>query len=165
MFKFRSVTSNDATLLKAVRLEALQESPQAFASNYSEVKDEPADYWLDIVQCKGRYKNSKSFIGEEEGNPIAMAACYPESSEEFRLIAMWVNPDVRFAGVGSAILSIVECWASSQGAKELIAAVYSDNSTAIDFYRNQGFIEIEEERQSGLGKNKFELQLTKTLDE
>jgi hypothetical protein len=44
----------------------------------------------------------------------------------------------------------------------LIAAVYSDNSTAMDFYRNQGFIEAEEQ-QTDSGKGKFELQLTKNL--
>jgi hypothetical protein len=41
--------------------------------------------------------------------------------------------------------------------------VYSDNSTAVTFYRNQGFIEIEKERQSDSGERKLELQLTKTL--
>ena len=163
MLKFRPFTSNDATLLKALRLEALQESPHAFATSYSEAKDQPASYWLDIVRCRGKYKNSKSFIGEDEGHPKAMAACHPESINKFRLIAMWVNPDARSAGVGSAILSIVESWASSQGAKELVAAVYSDNSTAIDFYLKQGFIKNESEQQSDSRNRKIEFQLTKTL--
>ena len=144
-------------------MEALQESPHAFATNYSEAKDQPDSHWLDIVQCKGRYKNSKSFVGEDEGRPIAMAACHPESIDKFRLIAMWVNPDARSAGIGSAILRIVETWTSSQGAKEIVAAVYSDNLIAIDFYLKQGFIEIEEERQIDPGHNKIELQFTKTL--
>jgi GNAT superfamily N-acetyltransferase len=163
MIKIRPFKSNEATLLKAIRLEALQESPDEFASGYSEAKDFPASYWLDIVQCKGSYMNSKSFIGEDERKPIAMAACYPESIKKFRLIAMWVKPSSRSAGVGSAIINFVESWASSQGAKELVAAVYSDNLKAIGFYRNQGFIELEEERQNDSGKDKLELQLTKTL--
>jgi GNAT superfamily N-acetyltransferase len=162
MIKIRPFKSNDARLLKAVRLVALQESPHAFASRYSEAIDLPANYWLDIVQCKGNYKNSKSFIGEDGDKPIAMAACYPESAETFRLIAMWVKPGSRSAGVGSAILNFVESWASDQGAKELVAAVYSNNSTAMGFYSNQGFIETEEKRQSDSGKS-IELQLTKTL--
>jgi GNAT superfamily N-acetyltransferase len=115
MLKIRPFKSNDASLLKAVRLEALQDSPHAFASSYSEAIDLPDSYWLDIVQCKGSYKSSKSFMGEDGGKPIAMAACFPESAEKYRLIAMWVDPSSRSTGVGSEILNFVESWASNQG--------------------------------------------------
>lgn len=162
MIKIRPFESNDAELLKTVRLEALQDSPHAFASSHDEVKDLPASYWLDIVQCKGNYENSKSFVGEDRGKPIAMAACYPETNDTFRLIAMWVNSSSRSNGVGSTILKFIESWASSQGAKELVAAVYSDNPTAIGFYSNQGFIEVKDQ-QADYGESKFELQLTKKL--
>ena len=47
MLKIRPFESDEARLLKSVRLEALQDSPLAFATSYYEAKGLSANYWLD----------------------------------------------------------------------------------------------------------------------
>ena len=160
MLNIRPFQESEAVLLKEVRLNALQDSPSAFASKYVDQKALPDDYWLDIVLCRGKYEHSKSFLAEDGGKTIAMTACFPETKTKYRIIAMWVSPQSRSAGIGTLMLSYAEAWAQSEGANELLVAVFSDNPQALKFYLSYGFVNLSGEQPED---ERIELQLVKSL--
>ena len=75
---------------------------------------------------------------------------------------MWVSPQSRSTGVGTAILKYAESWAQSEGAEELLVAVFSDNTQALKFYLGYGFIHPSKEKQE-YQRERVEIQLVKNL--
>ena len=58
------------------------------------------------------------------------------------------------------MLSYAEAWAQSEGANELLVAVFSDNPQALKFYLSYGFVNLSGEQPED---ERIELQLVKSL--
>jgi hypothetical protein len=43
--------------------------------------------------------HNQRILAEDNENVISLAACFPETNQRFRLIAMWVTPTARETGV------------------------------------------------------------------
>lgn len=120
--------------LKAVRLAALAESPEAFGSDYATEAEFSEDDWREWA------RDWATFIALHHRVPIGMAAGVPtDKPDERKLIAAWVHPDHRGHGVAAALVEGVQRWARAERAVRLSLWVTQTNQPAVHLYRRLGF--------------------------
>jgi GNAT superfamily N-acetyltransferase len=119
--------------VRAARLRALQESPDAFSSSYAEEVHHCDDWWVEGMT------RLAWFVAEEGDGVVGIVAGMP-FGDHLEVISMWVDPDHRGRGVGDALLAAVVAWAKAEGAVGLCLAVAQSNHSARRFYERAGFI-------------------------
>jgi GNAT superfamily N-acetyltransferase len=130
----RRVDERDWAHLKSVRLTALAESPSAFGSTLEREQQYDERDW------RAWARDVATFLAFHRGAPVGIAAGVEgDRAGERKLIAMWVHPDHRGTGVGSALLGAVRAWARDDGAAALTLWVTRTNDAAANLYLRTGF--------------------------
>ena len=121
--------------LRTIRLQALQDEPDAFGSTAAEVAARPLESWSQ--QLSGL----ATFVAVVEGRDVGLARFAPdeECAETGWLISMWVSPENRREGIGSTLIDAVVEFASSKGVARLALDVGDHNTSAISLYASKGF--------------------------
>ena len=163
MIQIRRFHADEGALLKETRLRALRDSPAAFSASYEHELVKDSQYWDRLVQGAGEFQGSQSFMAIGSGEVLAMAGCYPETGDRYRLVAMWVERSVRRSGIGHRVLNAVEAWVRSNDAHELVVAVYPSNSEGLGFYLRKGFSRETQHSGGGHASGSVEIQLAKRL--
>jgi GNAT superfamily N-acetyltransferase len=131
----RRVDEEDWADLRAVRLAALADSPDAFGSSLASEQEQSEMDWREWT------REDAVFLAYRSGTPIGMAAGIDgDTDDERRLVAAWVDPDHRRSGVASALVAALEQWARDDGASRLMLWVTRANESAVDLYRRRGFL-------------------------
>jgi GNAT superfamily N-acetyltransferase len=125
----------DAAALRAIRLEALADTPEAFGSTYGEEVGWDDAQWRAVA---GRWVFFLAVSGDES---IGMASgglhdSYPGT---WWLFAMYVTAARRGTGVAELLVGEVAEWARGQGAPELYLHVTNLVPRARAFYEKMGF--------------------------
>jgi GNAT superfamily N-acetyltransferase len=130
----RVLGGDDWTVLRDIRLRALQDSPSAFGSTYDREVGFGETHW------RGRLESgdSVSVIAEMDGRPVGMAGGFPDLPGLLHVVAMWVDPTARGRGIGHALLRAVEGWARERSLG-LHLDVNTANGTARRAYERYGF--------------------------
>lgn len=131
---------------REVRLRALSEAPYAFGSTLASWQGSNLeDRW------RSRLANVPlNVVAVTAGSPVGQVsgtALDPEGRVE--LISMWVDPTVRGAGIGAALVSEVVGWARATGAAVVVLSVKKRNAPAIGLYRRLGFAPTDEPADDG----------------
>ncbi len=145
----RRLRKGEATLYKAIRLEALKDAPDAFASTYESALLRSEESWTEQADGTAEGGDRATFIAFGHAEPIGMAALYRDGSDSRsgELLQMWVSPHGRGKGTAADLLNAVFEWASSNEFAEVRAEVTRANRRAIRFYEKYGF-----QRRSDLDK-------------
>lgn len=127
-----------------LRLRALRDSPDAFASTYEEEVDGDASAWRAwITGWPGVAEQIALAVVEgHRWVGIAVGSRGAEEADRAHLFAMWVEPGWRGHGYGRALVEEVAGWASSVGRRRLELRVTESNDAAVALYRRCGFREI-----------------------
>jgi GNAT superfamily N-acetyltransferase len=130
----RQATADDWETVRDIRLAALQEAPYAFGSTYARERDFDEETW------RGRLSNpdGPTFLAFDGDNVVGIDGVYTEGGDRI-LVAMWVAPAARRAGVGAALTNAVCEWARAQGQKRVYLGVAEDNEPARRLYERLGF--------------------------
>lgn len=123
--------------IKALRLRALREEPNAFHSRYEDAVEQSDDEWRDWL---GR---AKLFVA---GDYDAICGAYVRDDGEAQLIAMYVVPEARGRGLGRALVAAVEDWARAQGHARVFLNVMDGNAAARALYDSCGYESTGERR-------------------
>ena len=121
--------------LRTIRLQALQDAPDAFGSTAAEVAARPPESWSQ--QLSGL----ATFVAVSGGRDVGLARFAPdeECAQTGWLTSMWVSPENRGEGVGSTLIDAVVDFATSQGVARLALDVGDHNTSAISLYASKGF--------------------------
>jgi ribosomal protein S18 acetylase RimI-like enzyme len=134
----RQVQVADWQALRQLRLGALADAPDAFAST---LKAEQA--FLDEVwrQRAEGGPASANFIARDGGVDVGLAAVFaePDAPGRMHLVSMWVAPGHRRRGVARALVDQAVRWAAEHRAREVILWVADHNSAARRLYEQLGF--------------------------
>jgi ribosomal protein S18 acetylase RimI-like enzyme len=135
-FKIRRLTPTDAADFRAIRLAALQDTPEAFGSTYESELPRP----LSVIA--ERLSSSTVFGAHLGGRIVGMAGYWREEGSKSQhkgvIWGMYVAPEARRSGIGAALLeAIIE--SATPVVEQLSLAVIEENSEAISLYRNHGF--------------------------
>jgi ribosomal protein S18 acetylase RimI-like enzyme len=140
----RRLTSDDAVLYRALRLEALQNNPEAFGSTHDTENERPIAWFaerLEHMAVFGAFRDS-ALVGVagfhvQEG---------PKVAHKGKLWGMYVCPDARKSRIGTKLVEAVVD--HGRHLVELIQlTVVSENKPARALYESLGFSEY------GLEKN------------
>jgi GNAT superfamily N-acetyltransferase len=137
VIKVRQIGPDDWKLLRATRLAALQDAPEAFESTYQGSLAFGEDEW------RRRAGAHPVFVAFLAADPVGMAIGLHD--EETRpgsrdLVSMWVSPAVRGQGVAGQLIDAVAGWARADGARELHLWVVVGNAGAWAAYDRAGFV-------------------------
>ena len=152
MVLVRATTAADWQALRDLRLTALRDAPDAFATSYAQ------DAAVTEAQWRDRAANSTMFLAfvrgpgasrpasaprpgeeQEQEQPVGMAGCYPAGAGSVHLIAMFVRPSARGRGVSEALIDAVLGWARTHDAASVDLWVTEANKSARRLYERCGF--------------------------
>jgi GNAT superfamily N-acetyltransferase len=131
----RQCGAKDWGELRAIRLEALSDTPEAYGSTYEE-----SVRWSD-AQWKNSAKTRLYYFAERDGRVVGMVSggfndAYPGTRW---LYGMYVTPSERGTGTAELLVRSIAGWAKSHGVNEIYLHVGSSVPRARAFYEKVGF--------------------------
>jgi GNAT superfamily N-acetyltransferase len=134
----RRARAADWEALRELRLRALADAPDAFASTLEKEAAFPERVWRQRAEGEA---GSATFIAWEDGAGIGMARIFAEADVPGRmhLVGMWVDPRHRHRGVAQALVERAVRWAKERRASEVILWVVDRNLPARRLYERAGF--------------------------
>ena len=130
------VTPDDWESHRDLRLEMLQAAPDAFFTQYADVVDFDEDTW------RGRIATQCHFQARLEGDPVGSVGVWddPETpGDAATLVAMYVAPRARGAGVGERLVQAVLDEAAERGRRRVVLEVTVGNVARDPAVRADGF--------------------------
>ena len=143
--ELRRLTPQDAALYRDIRLEALADSPDAFASTLEAERGRPFDSFAARLA-------DAHVVGAFAGPRLAGVAGFsvqagPKHAHKGMLWGMYVRPAHRGAGIGRVLVEAIIAHAR-QRVELLQLFVVSDNAAARRLYAGLGFVEYGLERHA-----------------
>jgi GNAT superfamily N-acetyltransferase len=133
--RVRRIDRTDWAALRAIRLEALTDAPEAFGSTLDGALRLSARQW------RAKVTTSHYFLAERDGAVIGMVSGgfndqYPGTHW---LYGMYVTPTARGSGAAKLLVRAIVDWAREDGGDELYLHVASGAPRARAFYDKSGF--------------------------
>jgi RimJ/RimL family protein N-acetyltransferase len=139
------LTPADAARFRDIRLEALQQNPEAFGSSF-EWENGQSLAWFEE-----RIAQSDIFGAFVDGDLVGTAGFRvqdgPKRSHKGLLWGMYVRPTARHSGLGRRLVEAVVSHASER-VELLQLTVVSENRTARQLYAGLGFVEYGYEKKA-----------------
>ena len=134
MIELERAASGDWERVRALRLQALADSPDAFASTLAQEEGLEPDAWRE------RLVTAATFLAHVEGEAVGMvtAAPFRGRPEAAGLFGMWVAPDWRGAGAADRLVETVIDWARTEGFRRVVLEVADENTAASPESRRGG---------------------------
>lgn len=127
---------------RALMLHAYQAAADAFTSTPEERVHEPLSWWVArIADPKGLSHVFGAFLDDALVGTVALEfAAKPKTRHKAHLIAMFVAPAARGAGVGRALMqAAMRAAAQRPGMRLVTLTVTEGNAAAIALYESMGF--------------------------
>ncbi|MGW0802715.1 GNAT family N-acetyltransferase [Nonomuraea sp. NPDC002799] len=125
---------DDGERLREVRLRALQDTPDAFASPYAVEAAFPPGKWADRLADQ----SARWWVAESGGADVGLV-CVKLEEAGAHLLSMWVAPEARGSGAGSRLVDEAVRWARSGGAEKVGLWAVDQNDAARALYARKGF--------------------------
>ena len=135
----RRVVPDDWPALKALRLEALQDTPIAFCERYADAVRETDDGWLARTARGAEGGDSFQVLAWLRDLPVATSVGFLEDDDAL-LAAVYVTPACRGRGVLDALVEQVAAWAQQRSSRRLRLLVHESNLPAQRAYARLGFV-------------------------
>ncbi|MGD1855011.1 MAG: GNAT family N-acetyltransferase [Leptolyngbyaceae cyanobacterium] len=133
MIEIQRLSLDEVERLRAIRLNALQDAPQAFETTFQTAVALPPEDWRQQLQVL------PTFVAVINGVDSGMVRGAPHADGAAYLISLWVAPQARRLGVGQTLIDAVVGWARSEGFARLILEVGEGNGSALSLYTRKGF--------------------------
>jgi ribosomal protein S18 acetylase RimI-like enzyme len=140
MISIVPITGQNFLVFKAVRLQALQDSPFAFGSTYARESEFTDEEWLRRADNWNGVRGA-GFLALAVNAPCGIVGSFLDERDgtQARLVSMWTAPTHRMLGVGALLVRTAEDWARGAGANTMSLMVTSNNQAAQLFYERLGF--------------------------
>jgi GNAT superfamily N-acetyltransferase len=138
MFEIERMTVEGWERVRAVRLRALLDTPDAFGRLHGEEVDQEPALW------RGRLADgdSDTFLAVQDGVDVGLVsvANYSGKTGAAGLFSMWAAPDARGTGAATGLVKAAIAWAKDRGFERMLLDVADENPRAIAFYVRLGFV-------------------------
>ena len=155
----RRLREGETALVRDVRLRALREAPEAFATTYDEALARPPEHWAEMASGG----NQVTVVALDGERGVGMVSGWLLESGNAWLARLWVDPDVRRAGVALRLTEGVAGWARERGATTLELSVTANNARAAAFYARAGFTETGRRRPLPADPSRTEVFLSRPV--
>jgi GNAT superfamily N-acetyltransferase len=129
---------DDWERVRAVRLAALADAPDAFTITLAEDVAKPLETWRQRLERS----DAATFLATRDGRDVGcvVGAPYEGQPGNAGLFAMWVAPDARGHGIAGRLVDAVVSWARTRGYRRVLLGVGDYNVGAIRLYESRGFL-------------------------
>ena len=143
--QIRRLETSDAALYRDIRLEALEENPEAFGSTFERESERPLSWFEALV---GRSDIFGAFVdGTLAGIAGYVAQESSKQAHKALLWGMYVRSAARNAGLGKRLVAAV--LSHARGRVEMVQlTVVSENEGARRLYNALGFVEYGLEKRA-----------------
>jgi ribosomal protein S18 acetylase RimI-like enzyme len=133
----RRVGVDDVETVRALRLHALLDSPEAFGSTHEREAAFPESVW---VARLGTSSNA-TLICEADGGSCGIVTVVRDESDLGlgHLVGMWVTPSARHTGAADLLVTAALRWAEQESLTTVRLCVVEGNDPAERLYRRHGF--------------------------
>lgn len=136
--EIRHLTADDVEVFRALRLEALAESPEGFGRTLEEERE------LALGAFRELLSKSAVFCAFDSGRAVGMVGFYGGTNRKERhrttLWGMYVRPSLRDRGVGRQLVDRgLEYLRLSTSVEQVVLSVVTTNAAAIRLYESLGF--------------------------
>jgi GNAT superfamily N-acetyltransferase len=129
--------AGDEDRYREVRLRALADAPQAFASTFERENGFSRDVWTSRLTSD----SAVYLLAVDDGRAVGTASGrIEEQPGTAQLLGMWVAPEARGRGVGQALIEMIVDWARGRGMERLGLWVTEANDPARALYEKSGFL-------------------------
>lgn len=137
----RQAVEIDAMAFRQLRLEALENNPVAFSSDFSANEEQPDQFWLERIQKLG--DQGTIFFAEHEHTLVGMCGIqegYSNKTQHSGLIwGVYVKPDWRGARIAEHLIEACIDWGKNHAVTVVKLGVAATNIPAIRCYSRCGF--------------------------
>lgn len=142
--RVRRIRPTDWQLLRELRLAALVDAPRAFGQSHEEAAAQPPAEWAANARSASSGHRRVWFVAEDEaGRAVGLVHGRRRPPDDCLLFSMWVAPEARRDGAGSALVDAVGEWGAEWGASRVVLWVIRGNDGAREFYERIGFKAID----------------------
>jgi ribosomal protein S18 acetylase RimI-like enzyme len=134
--RIRRMEPEEWATVRRVRLAALADAPEAFASTLDR------ELGFEEATWRERIAASPWFLAWRDGEAVGLVAVVtqqPGRAREWHLVSMWVSPQVRGSGVADGLVAAVTAHARAAGVSTVTLWVAAGNDRARGFYERMGF--------------------------
>ncbi|WYP25161.1 GNAT family N-acetyltransferase [Alkalihalobacillus sp. FSL W8-0930] len=140
MLKYRPLIDQDANNYRNIRLEALNKSPESFATSFEEEQQVSAE----VFQLRLKAEGATTLGVFHSEDLIGVVTLLFEQKQKLKhratLVAMYVQPDHQGKGMGRELLQYAITFArKKQGIEQIYLTVVSTNDRAKRLYESLGF--------------------------
>ena len=131
-----TATVNDVDRLRALRLAALKDTPDAFGAKYEDEVNKPISEWQD------RLKNTHWCFVVADGVDVGLLAvdrAEKDRNSDCWLSSWWIKDAFRGSGIPKLMLTWLEQLCRENNWKKIGLGVWPDNLRAIAAYKKLGF--------------------------
>ena len=160
----RRVQTEDAGLLRALRLRALESDPRAFGSTHEEAERRDDAHWQAWAEEHSAGGDHCTLIAVRDGHPagIVRAERDPSRPAVFWIYSLWVAPEARRQALGLRLLARAEEWIVASGGREVELDVVDRETPAVRLYERAGY-RPDGRREPASEPGATELGMQKTL--
>jgi len=129
--------ASDWERVRAVRLRALAEAPDAFGTTFAQDEARPPEEW----RARLADPRAATFVATADGKDVGLVTGrkYEGYDGAGGLFGMWVAPSHRGRGIARELIDAVVAWARDSGFNRLLLDVADANTAAIALYESKGF--------------------------
>ncbi|MFV2063220.1 MAG: GNAT family N-acetyltransferase [Chloroflexota bacterium] len=145
------IRADQGLLLRALRIQSLTESQDAFGQPLAEARERPDREWHRSARRSSRGDSHIWLFALRGDEALGLIQGRKRRPATLLLFSMWIESRVRRQGLGRLLIEALEEWAHSWNATQTVLWVYERNHSAIRFYRDLGFetVDAGEDAESG----------------
>jgi len=161
MVEIREVAADGWQAMRDIRLAALREAPQAFASTYEREAVYAEADWQHRIRGGGNFLAYAAELGAVAAGIVGGFEAEPETIE---LVSLWVTPQARGRGIGQALVQAVIDWARARSICRVHLWVAENNHPARALYERCGFRPTAERQPLPSAPELTEMGMVRNLD-
>jgi ribosomal protein S18 acetylase RimI-like enzyme len=155
----------DWAAYRALRLEALQNAPDAFSSVYADQALLPDSFWQNRLSEAARQQGSWLLFARAAGALVGMVGAFAEEGGQSAfVVSVYVKPQARGTGVSRMLMTAILDALKQYGCTTAKLGVNGKRANALRLYQSFGFqITHTEKNQMGDGQYYDETFMEKRL--
>lgn len=139
----RQAGLDDAAQLRDLRLQALQDTPQAFGADFKTASERTVEWWEEEIRSGMENEERVIFLAQAGENLVGMTGIYrrnaPKSLHSGMIWGVFVQPSWRGLHLADAMIESCLGWGMARGVRIARIGVITTNTAAIRCYMRCGF--------------------------
>ena len=170
MIDVRAIRVDDWPQVRAIRLEALVDTPSSYATTYEEATAFSDSLWIDRAKASVAGVEQLTVLGFDGDKAVSLAIGLLRARHDALVtvvVSVYVTPSVRGTGTADRMFQLIHAWGEAHGSTQSSLWVEETNARAIGFYQRLGYtMTLDRARipnDSGLFERRMKKKLIKAI--